>query len=125
VVRPSQGPAIPFFSDPLFQQFFGDEFQGQRQIPREQRERSLGSGVIVGQDGHILTNNHVVEGATDITVFLWDKREFKARILGTDPKTDIALLKVDAKSLPVLAFSNRPDRHYGDHQRHRKRRTWH
>ena len=114
VVRVPQGPAIPFESDPLFRQFFGDEFLRQWHVPREQRERSLGSGVIVGQDGHILTNNHVVEGATDIRVFLGDKRELKAQILGTDPKTDIAVVKIDAANLPVVAFGDSSEVRVGD-----------
>jgi S1-C subfamily serine protease len=112
VVRIPQGPLVPFLSDPLFEQFFGDEFR--RQVPREQRERSLGSGVIVRSDGHILTNNHVVEGATDIRVFLGENREVKGRILGTDPKTDIAVLKIDAINLPVLEFGNSSDVRVGD-----------
>src|SRR5438067_1779436 len=84
-------PLSPFFSDPFFRQFFGNDFKDQNQAPREKREHSLGSGVIVGSDGHILTNNHVVEGASEITVSLSDKRELKARVVGTDPKTDIAV----------------------------------
>jgi S1-C subfamily serine protease len=80
---------MPLFDDPFFQQFFGRQFQ----IPREQRAKSLGSGVIVNPDGYILTNNHVVEGATEITVAFGDRREFQAKTVGTDPRTDIAVLK--------------------------------
>jgi serine protease Do len=112
VVRVPQ--TMPFLSDPLFKQFFGDEFLRQWHVPREQRERSLGSGVIVRSDGHILTNNHVVEGATDIRVFLGESREVQGRIVGTDPKTDIAVLKVDATNLPVLAFGNSSEVRVGD-----------
>src|SRR5258708_24816756 len=65
-------------TDPFFRQFFGDDFF--RQIPKNRREKSLGSGVIVSPEGYILTNNHVVEGATDVTVTLHDKREFKAKV---------------------------------------------
>ena len=67
--------------------------------PREDRERSLGSGVIVSPNGYILTNNHVVAGATEIQVTTSDKHEYKARIVGTDPRTDIAVLKIDATEL--------------------------
>jgi len=69
--------------------------------PRQQREQGEGSGVIVSPEGYILTNNHVVDGATDVRVTLSDKREFKARIVGTDPKTDLAVLKIDASNLPL------------------------
>jgi serine protease Do len=105
---------MPFFSDPLFRQFFGNQFGQQFQAPRERRERSLGSGVIVSPDGYILTNNHVIQGATDIEVSLSDKRDLKARLVGTDPKTDIAVLKIDATDLPVLTFGNSDKARVGD-----------
>jgi serine protease Do len=88
-------------NDPFFRFFFGEP-----SVPRERRERSLGSGVVVGRDGIILTNHHVVKDAEDITVALADKREFKAKVLGSDPKTDIAVLRVDAKELPTLPFGD-------------------
>ena len=95
------------FSDPFFRQFFGDQippnFPGSSSTEREQ---SLGSGVIVSPDGYILTNNHVLNGAKDITVLLGDKREFKARVVGADSRTDIAVLKIDAHNLPVLTFGD-------------------
>jgi len=76
--------------DPMFRQFFGNDFNRQfrarRQAP-EQREQGLGSGVIMTQDGYILTNNHVVDAASTVTVTLADKREFKAKVVGTDPKS--------------------------------------
>jgi serine protease Do len=102
VVR-TPGGSLPFFSDPFFRQFFGNDFATP---PSAQREQSLGSGVIVNPDGYILTNNHVVGGAKDIRVLLGDKREFQAKVVGTDSKTDIAVLKVDAKNLPVLALGD-------------------
>ncbi len=105
IVRTPQ-TSSPFFSDPFFRQFFGDQFSQQFHFPREQREKSLGSGVIVTSDGYVLTNNHVIDGASDIKVSLADKREFKARVIGTDPRTDIAVLKVDAKDLPSAVLGD-------------------
>jgi serine protease Do len=101
--------------DPFFQQFFGDGSDGRFNIPRERRERSLGSGVIVSPEGYILTNNHVVDGATDIRVTLSDKREFKATIVGTDPKTDVAVLKVDAANLPAVTIGDSSRVQVGDY----------
>ncbi len=71
--------------------------------------KGTGSGVIISPDGYIVTNNHVIQNATDITVTLFDKRTFKAKVIGTDPQTDIALIKIDAKNLPVLPFGNSDD----------------
>ena len=101
VVRTPEGGS-QFFSDPFFRQFFGDQFSNRDNVPREQKEKSLGSGVIVSPDGYVLTNNHVVDGASDIKVSLADKRSFTAHIIGTDPRTDIAVLKIDGKNLPHL-----------------------
>jgi serine protease Do len=92
----------PFFSDPFFRQFFGNI----PRAPRRQLQHSLGSGVIVSPDGYVLTNNHVVSGANEIEVSLADDRTFKASIVGTDPMTDIAVIKLDAKDLPVLVLGN-------------------
>jgi serine protease Do len=72
-------------------------------VPKERREQGLGSGVIVSADGHILTNNHVGEKADDIKVLLPDKRTFTVKVVGTDPKTDVAVIKIEATNLPVLA----------------------
>jgi serine protease Do len=99
--------------DPLFQQFFGGR-NGQLNVPKERREQSLGSGVIVSPEGYILTNNHVVDGATDVRVTLGDKREFKARIVGTDAKTDVAILKIDASNLPVITIGDSSKVQVGD-----------
>jgi len=101
--------------DPFFQQFFGDGADGRFNIPRERRERSLGSGVIVSPEGYILTNNHVVDGATDIRVTLSDKREFKATIIGTDPKTDVAVLKVEGANLPAVTIGDSSKVQVGDY----------
>lgn len=97
------------FFDPfseLFRRFFGEEFERRFPIPRERREQGLGSGVIVSADGYILTNNHVVEQAEDIQVLLPDKRSFKAKVIGTDPKTDLAVIKVEASHLPTLPWGD-------------------
>src|SRR5215472_11127847 len=101
--------------DPFFQQFFGDGADGRFNIPRERRERSLGSGVIVSPEGYILTNNHVVDGATDIRVTLSDKREFKATIIGTDPKTDVAVLRVEGAKLPAVTIGDSSKVQVGDY----------
>ena len=90
----------PFFSDPFFRQFFGP----QGQIPREQREHALGSGVLVSSDGYILTNNHVVRHATSIKVMLSDTRTFDAKVVGADPQTDVAVVKITGKNLPGPAL---------------------
>jgi len=112
VVKGGRNQMSPMFNDPFFRQFFGDQF-GQGEI-RPQREQSLGSGVIVSSDGTILTNNHVIDGATDIKVFLNDKREFQAKLIGTDPKTDIAVLKIDASNLPTLPLGDSNQLQVGD-----------
>jgi len=107
VVRgPERGSSSPFFSDPFFQFFFGEEFLQQFGVPRERRERSLGSGVLVKPEGIILTNNHVVEKATEVRVALADKREFSATIVGTDPKTDLAVLRIAGGPFPVLPLGD-------------------
>ncbi len=103
---------LPFSNDPFFRQFFGDQFGGQS--PRERREHSLGSGVIVNPEGYILTNNHVVEGASDVQVTLNDKRTFKASVAGTDPRSDIAVLKIPATNLPSITLGNSSKMKVGD-----------
>lgn len=114
VVKTGRNQMSPMFNDPFFRQFFGDQFgQGQGEV-RPQREQSLGSGVIVSSDGTILTNNHVVDGATDIKVFLSDKREFQAKLIGTDANTDVAVLKIDASNLPTLPLGDSNQLQVGD-----------
>ena len=113
VVKTSRGQ-MPFFNDPMFRQFFGDQFGNSGGEPRAEREHSLGSGVIVTSDGTILTNNHVIDGATEVKVDLSDKREFQAKVIGTDAKTDIAVLKIDATNLPTLAIGDSSKLHVGD-----------
>ncbi|MFB3777451.1 MAG: DegQ family serine endoprotease [Bryobacteraceae bacterium] len=101
--------------DPLFRQFFGDQFGGGMNVPEERREEGVGSGVIVSPEGYILTNSHVVDGASDVHVTLADKREFKARVVGRDAKTDIAVLKVDAGSLPCITIGDSSKVQVGDY----------
>ncbi len=101
--------------DPLFRQFFGDNSGGQFNMPDEQRSEGVGSGVIVSPEGYILTNNHVVDNATNVTVKLFDNRELKARVVGTDPLTDIAVLKIDASNLPAITIGNSDAVQVGDY----------
>src|ERR1700761_5382989 len=110
--------------DPFFQQFFGQQFGGRGrggngngpdQQPQKQREQSLGSGVIVSPEGYILTNNHVVDGATDVKVTLSDKREFKAEVVGTDPKTDIAVLKLAGEKFNAITLGDSTKVNVGDY----------
>jgi serine protease Do len=112
VVKP-KSESGPFFNDPFFRQFFGDQF-GQQMRPRPEREQSLGSGVIVTPDGTIITNNHVIDGASDIKVFLSDNREFQAKLVGADPKTDVAVLRIDATGLPTLPLGDSTKLQVGD-----------
>lgn len=108
-------PLMPFFDDPFFRQFFGDPSRGQGRVPQERREQALGSGVIVSEDGYILTNNHVVDGAEEIKIALSDEKTvLEAKIVGADPQTDIAVLKVDGKKLPALAITDSDDVEVGD-----------
>ncbi len=101
----SEAPS-PFFDDPFFRRFFGEEFQRRFREPREFRQEGMGSGVIVSADGYIVTNNHVVEHADEIEVSLPDKRKFKAKVIGTDPKTDVAVIKIEATGLPILPWTD-------------------
>jgi serine protease Do len=106
VIRYREAPISPFFHDPFFRRFFGEDFFREFRAPREQREQSLGSGVIVSQDGYIITNNHVVERASEIRVLLGDKREFKGRVVATDPRTDVAVVKIAGNHLPTIPWGD-------------------
>jgi len=103
----AQGQNLPddslrqFFGDDFFRRFFGAPSQ-----PQKRTVRSLGSGVIVSPDGHILTNNHVVAGASKLTVILGDKKKYEAKVIGTDPLTDIAVIKVAAQNLPAAVLGD-------------------
>ena len=100
--------------DPMLRQFFGGNGNFRQEQPRSHREGGLGSGVVVSSDGYILTNNHVVDGATDVRVTLPDRREFKAKVIGTDPKTDVAVLKIDATNLTPIVVGNSSKLQIGD-----------
>jgi serine protease Do len=94
-------PFRDFFGDNFFKQFFGSQ-------PKELKQtvRALGSGVIITRDGYILTNNHVVKGAQKLTVVLSDKKKYAAKVIGTDPQTDVAVVKIDAHDLPAATLGN-------------------
>lgn len=92
----------PFLEDPFFKRFFGDRFK----TPKERKTASLGSGVIVDPKGYILTSNHVIQGADEIKVTLYDKREFKGKIVGSDAMTDIGVVKIEADNLPTIRLGD-------------------
>jgi len=96
----------------FWEQFFGERF---RTMPREQIENSLGSGVIVSKEGHILTNNHVIDGVDEIQVFLSDGRRLPAHLIGSDKTTDLAVLKIEAKDLAPLPFGDSDKVQVGQH----------
>jgi serine protease Do len=108
VVAGTQQPPSPspFFDDPFFRRFFGEEFRRRFQPPPERREQGLGSGVIVSADGYIVTNNHVIAEAEEINVLLADNRRFTAKVVGADSRTDVAVIKIDAKGLPTLPWGD-------------------
>ncbi len=120
VVEPVQKAVVSIYSkktvrervavNPLMRQFFGD-------LPdqeREHKEEGLGSGVIISPDGYILTNNHVVEGADELKVGLSDDREYLAKVIGADPKTDVAVIKIEAENLPVVTLADSDKLRVGD-----------
>ncbi len=111
-----QRQRTPFFNDPFFKQFFGDRFGGAFGAPRQRVERSLGSGVIVSGDGTIVTNHHVIDGASEIRVVLHDNREFDADLVGSDERTDLAVLKLRGvdKELPAIPFGDSDAVEVGD-----------
>ena len=104
--KAGDGPQSSPFDDPFFRRFFGDEFFKRDQPHRERKERGQGSGVIVDPNGLIITNNHVVNKADDIRVILSDKREFKGKLIGTDTKTDVAIVKIEATGLSTIPLAD-------------------
>jgi Do/DeqQ family serine protease len=109
--RVRQPQQFPFMNDPFFRQFFGDR---QQQPPAEQQRQGLGSGVIIDANGYIITNHHVVDGAEQIKVDLYDNRSLDAKLVGADPPSDLAVLKVDTTNLPVLTLGDSDKMRVGD-----------
>jgi serine protease Do len=120
VVEPVQKTVVSVYSTKIVRQrlqmnpFFRELFGDQAPPERESREEGLGSGVIVTADGYIITNNHVVEGADELNVSLSDEREFKAKVIGADPKTDIAIIKIEAEGLPTATLADSDRIRVGD-----------
>jgi len=106
--QPQQG----LFDDPFFRQFFGGRIPQQQ--PRSERATSLGSGVVVSADGYILTNNHVVDGATEVKVSFANKEEYPAKVVGTDKYTDVAVIKINKTGLTTLPFADSAHAEVGD-----------
>jgi len=115
-VKQMSAPDMPGFDSPFFRRFFGDEFG----LPNRQYrsytppQKGQGSGVIVSKDGYILTNNHVVDNADEVKIFLQDGREFTAKVIGKDPKSDLAVVKVDAQDLPAVTLADSDKIEVGD-----------
>jgi Do/DeqQ family serine protease len=109
--RVRQPQQFPFMNDPFFRQFFGER---QTQPPPEQQRQGLGSGVIIDTNGYIITNHHVIDGAEQIKVDLYDNRSLDAKLVGADPPSDLAVLKVDASNLPVLTLGDSDRMRVGD-----------
>jgi serine protease DegQ len=108
IVASKLNPRRPQAEDPWFRFFFGDR------NPQDQPQRGLGSGVIVSPEGYLITNNHVIEGADDIEVMLADGRQAQAKLVGTDPESDVAVLKIALDKLPAIRFGNLEDLQVGD-----------
>jgi Do/DeqQ family serine protease len=108
---PTDMPQLP--DDPMLREFFGRRFQTPQQ-PRIPRQSGLGSGVITSADGYILTNNHVIDGADRVRVELTDSRTFDGKVIGTDPASDLALLKIEASNLPTLQIGDSSKVNVGD-----------
>lgn len=109
-VTMTQTTQTPQIDDPFFRFFFGDEYN----TPRSRERKASGSGVIIRQDGYIVTNNHVVADATKVKVTLNNNKSYDATVVGTDPATDLAIIKIEAKNLPVLKFADSDNLRLGE-----------
>ena len=119
IVEPVQEAVVSVYSTKIVAQRvptdpFSQLFGGASSRVREKKEEGLGSGVIVSRDGYIITNNHVVEGADELSVLLPDDREYPATLIGSDPKTDIAVIKIDAQNLPIVTLADSDKLRVGD-----------
>jgi len=101
----------PLFNDPLYRHFFGEKGQG---VPRKRLETSLGSGVIISSEGYVVTNNHVIESADEIQVALQDGRNAQAQVVGTDPESDLAVLRIKLDNLPSITLGQSDSMEVGD-----------
>jgi Do/DeqQ family serine protease len=111
-MRVRQPQQFPFMDDPFFRQFFGE--RGESQPPVERQRQGLGSGVIIDSNGYVLTNHHVIDGAEQIRVDLSDGRSLEAKLVGSDPPSDLAVLKIDASNLPILVLGDSDKTRVGD-----------
>lgn len=107
--KEARQPGTPYMDDPFFKKFFGDGYGAQ-----EEKQASLGSGVVISPQGYILTNNHVVEAADEIEVALADGRKAVAKVVGTDPETDLAVIKIDMPNLPAITLGHIEQVRVGD-----------
>ena len=113
-IKPSPQAEMPGMDDPFWQQFFGRQFRMQ---PRQQgplHQHGIGSGVIITKDGYIITNNHVVDGASEVKVTMTDGREYTAKVIGRDPKSDVAVVKINADNLPTVPVADSDKVEVGD-----------
>src|ERR1700680_1834700 len=115
VVRTPNQFAQGLPDDPMFRQFFGRQFGRGPEVPKQRREQSLGAGVIVSPEGYILPTHPGVSAATDVKVTLSDRRELKAKIIGTDPKTDVAVLKLEGSNFPAITLGDSSKVQVGDY----------
>lgn len=116
LTKARQATSVPGMQNNPFRDFFGDEFDdlfGGRGNLQTQPQRASGSGVIISSDGYIVTNNHVVDGADELSVTLSNNKTYKGKVIGTDPSSDLAVVKIDATNLPALSFANSDDVHLG------------